>query len=236
MGVLEQVSQMKKQNVPEQEIVSRLKEQRVPPKQINDALNQLQIKEAVYDSQEQAPAPIPIPEEQTSEETYVPKTQEMEQEQYAPQEEYASQPQEEYVPQPQEEYAPPQQVYQQEPYQGYMPETQNTDTIIEISEQVFTEKIKKIEKHIDKLTDTQILLQTQTEHSTERLKRIEAMIDKLQIAILEKIGSYGKNLESIKKEMSMVEDSFSKIIPHARATKKHTAHKKKQTKKSSKKK
>jgi hypothetical protein len=185
---------------------------------------------------------MPIQEEKTSEPTYVPKTQEigqepyLPQEQYAPQEGYVPQPQEEYVPQPQEEYTPPQQVYQQEPYQEYMPGAQNTDTIIEISEQVFTEKIKKIEKQIDKLKDTQALLQIQTEHSTERLKRIEAVMDKLQIAILEKIGSYGKNLESIKKEMHMVEDSFSKIIPHARTAKKHTTPKKKQTKKSSKKK
>jgi hypothetical protein len=35
----------------------------------------------------------------------------------------------------------------------------------------------------------------------------------LQIAILERIGSYGKNLESIKSEMEMMQNSFEKIVP-----------------------
>ena len=38
-------------------------------------------------------------------------------------------------------------------------------------------------------------------------------MDKLQLAILNKIGSYGKTLESIKKEMSMMQDSFGKALP-----------------------
>ncbi len=46
----------------------------------------------------------------------------------------------------------------------------------------------------------------------ERKEKIENIIDKLQIAILEKVGSYGKNLEGIKKEMSMMQDSFSKMV------------------------
>jgi hypothetical protein len=50
------------------------------------------------------------------------------------------------------------------------------------------------------------------ENISDRLKKIETIIDKLQIAILEKVGSYGKNLEGIKKEMSMMQDSFSKMI------------------------
>jgi len=50
------------------------------------------------------------------------------------------------------------------------------------------------------------------EHLNERLKRIETIIDRLQASILEKIGSYGSNLDSIKKEMSMMQDSFSKTM------------------------
>ena len=34
----------------------------------------------------------------------------------------------------------------------------------------------------------------------------------MQIAILEKVGSYGQNLDSIKKEMSMMQDSFTKMV------------------------
>ena len=221
MGVLEQVSQMKSQGIPEQEIVSRLNQQRISPKEINDALNQSRIKDAVYSPQETNMPPtetIPMPE--NVEAPYVPRTQDIKQGSSVPQ------PQKAYTPQPQEEYAPPQEVYQQEAY-DYAPEgEQNSDMMIEISEQVFSEKIKKVERQIDKINNTQTVLQTQTEHSTEKLKRIESIMDKLQIAILEKIGSYGKNLESIKKEMTMIEDSFTKIVPHA----KKLAHKKVHTK------
>jgi len=44
------------------------------------------------------------------------------------------------------------------------------------------------------------------------LKRMEKTIDKLQMAILEKVGSYGRGLESIKKEMIMMQDSFGKMV------------------------
>jgi DNA-binding transcriptional MerR regulator len=226
MGALEQISQMKSQGLQESEIISQLKEQGISPREINDALSQSQVKDAVYNPREETPqSPIPTPPNQTSEATYVPKTQEQG-------ESYAPQPQENYVAPPQEEYTPPQETYQQTNYE-YPQESYSTDTIIDIAEQVFSEKIKKIENQIDKLKDTQTILQTQVEHSTEKLKRIESFMDKLQIAILEKIGSYGSNLESMKKEMGMIEDSFSKIIPHA---KKHTAKKKTTKRKTSKKK
>ena len=68
--------------------------------------------------------------------------------------------------------------------------------------------------------------ETKIENISLRVKRIESISDKLQTAILEKIGSYGSNLESIKKEMSMMQDSFGKMInPLAeRAEEKHHKH------------
>ena len=64
------------------------------------------------------------------------------------------------------------------------------------------------------------LLQARVENISERLKKIETTIDKLQIAILEKVGSYGQNLESVKKEMSMMQDSFSKMVSSPKENKK----------------
>ncbi|MCK4647757.1 hypothetical protein KAT24_02400 [Candidatus Pacearchaeota archaeon] len=224
MSVLEQVSQMKSQGIAEQDIISRLKQQKISPKDINDALSQSKIKEAVYSPQETNRVPaeqIPMPE--NTEAAYVPRTQEITQEANIPQ------PQETYAPQ--EEYAPPQEVYQQEAYGYPAPEEHGSDMMIEISEQVFNEKIRKVEKQIDKMNDVQVLLQTKTEYAVERLKRIESIMDKLQVAILERIGSYGKNLETIKKEMEMIEDSFTKIVPSAkRPAHKKLAHKKVHTK------
>ncbi len=223
MGVLEQITQMKKQGLSDEDIVNNLQEQGISPREINDALNQSQIKNAVNnegEDYEMAPqgANPPIP----TQGNYVPKTQEVSE-------------QEAYAPQSQQEYSQPEQYYQDS---NNYPATEgsSSDLIIEISEQVFSEKIKKIQKQTDDMNEFKTLAQTKIENMEDRLKRIETSIDKLQMAILEKIGSYGENINSIKKEMSMMQDSFGKVVNQA--VKGHHAHltsKKVSKKKSSKK-
>ena len=201
MAVLEQVRQMKKQGLPNQEIINKLQEQNISPKEITDALEQSQIKDAIEGETK-------IMEEQT----YEPNPNEM----------YSNEPTttqpspQNYSPgtEPiQNNYAGAQEYYPQEETEANYAGTTNTDTLIEISEQVFTEKIKKIEKEIDKFKEFSILTQTKLENVEGKLKRIESIIDNLQIKILEKISSYGNNLNSIKKEMTMMQDSFTKMIP-----------------------
>jgi len=221
MGVLEQITQMKNQGIPNQEIVNQLQQQGVSPKEINDALNQAQIKSAVSDTgttqeiQSSAMSQSPPLHEQSPP---APQTQEI----------YAPQPQQESYSS--QEYYPQQEYYQGGGYDDYAPEGTNADTMIEIAEQVFSEKIKKIQKQVAEINEFKTLAQTKIDHTAERLKKIETTIDKLQIAVLDKVGSYGKNLEIIKKEMSMMQDSFGKMVKHT--TTKHTpirhttAHKK----------
>ncbi len=136
---------------------------------------------------------------------------------------------EEYVPEPQGEVyeeAPQYQEaqYQPEQYQDYYPQQEygygeyasagisDTDTLIEIAEQVFFEKIKPLQKQIESLNEFKVLAQTKIDNISDRLKRIELNIDKLQAEVLEKVGSYGRGLEGVKKEMSMVQESFGKIV------------------------
>lgn len=88
----------------------------------------------------------------------------------------------------------------------------DANTIVEISEQVFEEKIGGLRKEIEGLSEFRVLMQTQVEDLSGRLKRMESIIDNLQIAILGKIGSYGDDLQSIKGEMSMMQDSFGKMV------------------------
>ena len=201
MGVLDQIKQMQNQGVPDDEIVSRLHEQGVSPKEINDALNQSQIKRAVADEGYNPSGQNPPAPSQQYQENYFPQTQESPE--YSGQENY-----------PQQEYIQPQEGYEQEGY-GYSSGGSDTDTIIEISEQVFSEKIKKIQKQVDLTNEFRTLAQNKIDNLSERLKRIESMIDKLQMTILGEIGSYGDNLESIKKEMSMMQDSFGKVVNQA---------------------
>jgi len=125
--------------------------------------------------------------------------------------------------------------YPQEGYgQDYGSYGGGTDTIMEIAEQVFAEKIRKIQKQLEDLNEFKTLAETKLTNATSRLKRIEESMDKLQMAILDKVGSYGRGLDNIKKEMSMMQDSFSKTLPILAAQySHHTVHKKPITKKKS---
>lgn len=234
MGTLEQVTQMRKERKTNEEIISELKKQGVSPKEINEALNHAQIKNAVSDIRgENAPSPPlqenipPLPQENQdaqkgdtqenyNQDNYQQNQGYNQQENYNPQESYNQSNQEQvYNPPPQnnQEFYPQQDGYQDYSNSGQYPQQNtNADTIVEISEQVFDEKINKITKKIDSIEEFKTLTQTKLDHLTDKVKRIESVMDKLQIAILEKIGSYGKNLETIKKEMSMVEDSFAKTL------------------------
>jgi len=99
--------------------------------------------------------------------------------------------------------------------------------MIEIAEQVFAEKMRKIQRQLEDLNEFKTLTETKLNNATSRLKRIEQVMDKLQMAILEKVGSYGRGLDSIKKEMSMMQDSFSKTLPALVSKHSHTVvHKK----------
>ena len=242
----------------DQSTIGRMKEKGVPPKEINDALNRQKIKSAVSadaeDNEEMEASimmperPVPLPTEGGDlkdedlappqviprERDRSPRAIEVGEEEYAPRQE------EEYVPKPQEEtYAPqqgysaPQQEYApQEYYEEYTPGTggiTDADTMIEISEQVFSEKIKQIQKQVEEMNEFKTLAGTKIEHISSGLKRIEIVIDRLQAAILEKVGVYGRGVEGIKKEMSMMQESFGKMVGNT-AKQHHTIpHTKKKT-------
>lgn len=201
MAALEQVIQMKNQGYSDQDVINELSQQGVSPREINDALKQAQIKNAVSGTDQgmqpsmmEGGEEIPAP----SANQYQPATQEQT---------YAPAPEQAYAPQEQQQqyYAPEAAVG------GYAPGI-DTDTVMEIADQIFSDKIKKVQTQMDATSQAAILLQTKFDNLSERLKKIETIIDKLQISILEKIGSYGQNLENIKDEMSMMQDSFSKMV------------------------
>lgn len=212
MGVLDEVRQMRNKGISEQQIVSSLRESGYyNPKQIDDALSQEKIKNAVFglgDSDEMRPSIMEddseaeLPSPQFSE-GYSPKTREVDEQDYTPQEQ-------DYTPQEQGYY--PQNDYSADSYSGYSQGELNSDTTMEIAEQIFLKNISKTNKQVEALNDFKTITQTKVENIDERLKRIESMFEKLQIAILGKVGSYGDHLDSIKKEMSMMQDSFGKIV------------------------
>ena len=56
---------------------------------------------------------------------------------------------------------------------------------------------------------------------------MEKLFDQMQMSIIEKVSSYGKGLDFLKKEINMVEDSFSKMVEKKEPIKKKTSSKKK---------
>lgn len=217
MTALEQVMQLKNQGMADDQIINALQQQNISPSEINTALSQAEIKNAVTAEQ-----PITEPPQPANQETYAPAQAPMTQEIQAPIQEVPTALQDQYAQTPTQPvaqgYAPQEQAptgqeeyYPQESYPqqggGF-----DSNTIMEIAEQVFSEKTKKIENQLSELNGFKTITQTKVENIDERLKKIESMIDKLQITILEKIGSYGQNLGEIKKEMGMMQDSFGKMI------------------------
>ena len=191
MGILEQVQQLKAQGIDDFGITSSLQQQGFAPNEISNALAQSQVKNAVSAEGDWEQNP-----ENYSNENYAPQTQEITQEQYSPQENLGNQ-----------QYYYPQEGASQAGYGD-----SNTDRLIEIAGQVFEEKISKIQKKVDESYETKEIVNTKLDNIDLRLKKVENVMDKLQIAIIEKVGSYGNMLSGIKKEMTMMQDSFGKVV------------------------
>tara|TARA_Y100000310_G_C20570550_1_gene757784 strand:- start:208 stop:921 length:714 start_codon:yes stop_codon:yes gene_type:complete len=210
MGALEQITQLRNQGVSEDNIMKNLQDSGFSPREINEGFNQSQIKQAVSDESQGFSAEAPAPEimpPQNQEDVYTP----------APA----------TLPEQGETYSSPEDFQEQGGQQDfYSSEGLDTGTIIEVSEQVFSEKIQEVQRKVEEITEFKTLTESKMENLLERIKRMEKLIDVLQVSILEKVGSYSGNLEGVKKEMSMMQDSFRKMVnPIARKhLEKHPKH------------
>lgn len=237
MTALERINQLKREGKNESEIIATLRAEGVNPMQISDALNQSKIKEAIVDPN---PTEGMMPSMMETDENELPKAQTQQlstqqpayednnyytpkqpQPQYAPTPQYQQQMYQQY-PQSYQQYPPSNEEqsadYSADEYQGqneYSDFSSSTDTIIEIAEQVFAEKIKKISKELEALNEFKTIYEVKVENINERLKRMEKSFDKMQLDILDKVGEYGKGLDYIKKELDMVQDNFGKVIKNS---------------------
>ena len=197
MGALEQINQLRSQGMSDSDITNRLRESGFSPKDINDAFNQAHIKMAVSDDSNNSDDGVPAPSSQSGNQEDV----------YTPQSTELPSQQDTYYPETQGGYSQYQQGGDYSSGGGY-----DSSTIIEVSEEVFSEKVQPLQKKIDEVSEFKSLAESKMENMNERLKKIEKMIDSLQISILQKVGSYGDNLNGIKKEMGMMQDSFKKMV------------------------
>ncbi len=101
----------------------------------------------------------------------------------------------------------------EEDYPEYQPQQPaDIETINDIAEQIAEEKNVKLKKQISSLARFKDEINSETKRIGDRLTKIEGVFNELQIAVLRKIGDYGKDIQNIAKEMHITQDSFSKIL------------------------
>lgn len=207
MPLLDTIKEMQQSGIGENEIVEILKSRGFSPLQINQGLEQSKIKSAISEPETQ-------PEQSLFQQApSFPETQSTIEE---GEEERMRQGVMETAPQISEtpEYIyPTQQAHPQEytEYESY--QAANTETMADIAEQIADEKIDEIKKEISALATSNTIAERKIKNIDERLKKIEEIIEKLQATIIGKVGSYGQTMQDIKKEMQLMQESFSKALP-----------------------
>jgi len=228
MGTSDEVVSLRSQGVSDSSIVDSLRSKGISPKEISDAMSQAQIKSAVGGVEPGMESSIVDTAGSLESAAPVLNTEysggSVDQGSYSevPSQDLGNQTNNSYdagnsqMAPMVNDYSAPQagassgEEYYQEDYGGYG--GGDTDTIIEVAEQVFSEKSKKMKKQLSESNEFKTLATSKIEDISNRLKRIESSMDKLQYAILDKVGEYGNGLNSIKKEMSMMQDSFKKVV------------------------
>jgi|SRR3989344_1228989 len=226
MGLLEEIQRMKMSGMQDDQIILRLQEQGNPYRVISEAMSQSKIKQAV-DAQEEPLPPIPSEiqtEQEIPQDIQQPAPQQEMQQSIMPQQEIPQETQQEYF----SGYDPNQyqneqqtQDYQQQNY-DYSQSGLSSDTIMEISEQVVSEKLSDVRKKLEGVSSFKAEIETKTEAIEDRLKRIEKIIDTLQTSVLKKVGDYVTNVEDIKKELIESQKTMAKAM----SSKHHKEHKK----------
>lgn len=222
--MLDQVKEMKRRGLTEEQITQQLREWGLKPLEISQALEQSNIKAAVF-PEETAERPGELMQTQPSaqgypEEVTEPFQTESEEMQLSvmnqaqiPQEPMFQQRAEQPTEEAPEYIYPTPQSYEDYPeYQPYQAEMA-PEIITEIAESIVEEKTFKIKREINSIKNFQETAERKIKNIDERLKKIEEIIERLQASILGKIGSYGQNLQDIKKEMETMQQSFSKALP-----------------------
>jgi hypothetical protein len=98
-------------------------------------------------------------------------------------------------------------------YPAYQPyqEAMSSDMITEISDQVVSERLSYLQDKMEKALNFRTVAEAKISVLDERLKRIEKVLDKLQLAILQKVGEYVTDVGDIKKEMEESRKSFNAL-------------------------
>jgi len=232
MGTLERVMGMRQEGKSEAQIIEELKQQGISPKEINDSLSQSDIKSEIASQPLQQPDSMQQPPMQQPPAMQQPPMQQpdlMQDDSPIPQlivppapnptEIPQSQPMQEQPPQQPPPYesqlmnSTDQVQYQDSPQEYYQEYQQsNVETMNEISEQIFEEKIYDIREKISSFSKFQEGAKTEIDLLTKKINKIEKDLNEMQMAIIRRVGEYGEDIKNISKELKVTQDSFSKVI------------------------
>ena len=211
---MDEIKRMQLEGRQDQEISDALQSRGFSSQSINEALGQNKIKDAVSGSPDQTqteelPTQHSLQSSSMQPSLMSPPTQptaETPQPAYPPQA-YAQQT---YAQAYSQDYAPEQQYDTNQGY-AYAPAT-SADTIAEIAEQVVVEKLQPLRQNIEKTLDLRNSIETKMQYLDERLKKIEKIIDRLQLSILQKVGEYMSNVDDLKQEIQETQKSFKSLL------------------------
>lgn len=220
MGILEKVMQMRQRGQNDSQIIDVLRREGISPREIQESLSQSKIKSALSQESMQSPQNYQEVQSQETNQDYqqmqpsmmqVQETQPFEvSQQFAPAMEESMQ----QIPSSFQPSTMPS-AQAAESYQEYYPEyTPGSDmeTVNEIADQIVEEKTTQIKKQIESFTKFREEIAFDVEKINERLLKVENTLNELQMAIIGKIGEYGRDIQNISKEMHATQDSFSKIL------------------------
>ena len=203
MAILTDIQQMRSSGMSDEEILATLQARGVSPREIGEAITQSRVKEAVVGTipETMAPTPgAPLAQEEYAPSQAIEQAQQPFQAEPAPAQ-YAAYPQ---------AYSAGAEQYPQ--YQQYAPQPQiSTDIISEIADQIISEKLSPIKTQLEKVIDIKTTVDAKIEYIDERLKRIEKTIDRLQLSVLQKVGEYVTSTEDIKHELVEMQKSFKAL-------------------------
>ena len=224
MGTLEDVAAMRREGRSDQDISMELKKRGLNDKEVSSVLSQTKIKDAVsgYESQIED-APTPQQSQKVSPKVGMTKEYEgmspslmSQQDQNSQQQNTQEQPeqydQNQY--QTDQTYSQSPEAYQQD--YGYQPQYSSgglgSEVITEIADQIVSEKLSPLMNSLDKILDLKSATESNLINLDERLKRIEKVIDKLQLALLQRVGEFGTNLDDVKKELIETQKTFRLLL------------------------
>ena len=125
----------------------------------------------------------------------------------------------EQIPQGQitQEYYAPGENYSQGYYQPYQQASASTESISEIAEQIVAEHFTKLSSKLHDNEKMQAIVEAKLSTIDERLRRIEKIIDRLQLSVLQKVGEYVTNVEDIKREVIETQKTFKAVLNEKKA-------------------